>query len=100
MTARQIRTREVPRSDYQSHQNKAAQFLRTMISALEEEDWDAASLNAVHCAIAAADALIIQRAGVRPASEVHSDTVALLTQHVKDDQVKPKSKSLSKILYY
>lgn len=100
MTARQHRIKHIPRADYAGHERKARGFPSTMKSSLEDGYWDAASLNAVHCAISAADALLVKHAGLRSASEVHSEAAALLELHIKDEQIRPKAKSLAKILSY
>ncbi|MBI4056018.1 MAG: HEPN domain-containing protein [Elusimicrobia bacterium] len=64
------------------------------------KDWNAACLNAVHCAISSTDALLVYHASVRSAGESHFDVLALLTQHVKDAQTSQKAQTLRKIMDY
>lgn len=98
MTAKRYRTKDVKREDYNVYEKKAGEFLAAMRSSLEAQHWDAAVLNAVHCAISSADALLVYSAGVRSSGESHHDVVGLLELHVKDDQASQKAKTLAKII--
>ncbi len=46
-------------------------------------NWNMAGLAAVHCIISAADAVLVQFAALRSASDNHEDTAELLKQHVR-----------------
>ncbi|MBI4371211.1 MAG: HEPN domain-containing protein [Elusimicrobia bacterium] len=74
--------------------------MRAAEAASGSGDWDAVGLNAVHSAISAADALLVYHGGVRSAGESHYDAVGLLEQHVHDDGIRSKTRTLSKILAY
>ena len=100
MTPKKSKTRDVPRERHATYRKKAREFLNAMETALNSGDWDAAGLNAVHCAISAADALTVYYGGVRSAGESHHDAVALLERHVKDEQIGPKAKTLAKIVSF
>lgn len=100
MTPKQIRTRTVTRTRHTIYLKKARQFLNAMKSSMTAGDWDAACLNAVHCAISSADALLVHYAGVRSAGESHFDVLSLLKQHVKDPQTNQKAQALGKIIEY
>jgi len=100
MTARKYRTKNVPRTQYTTYEKKARGFRSAMNSSLTEGHRDAAALNAAHCAISAADALLVKHAGLRSSSEVHDDAAGLLKQHIKDDQAQQKARTLSKIISY
>ena len=100
MTPKKFRTRDVPRERQGTYLKKAQEFLRAAESALERRDWDAVGLNSAHSAISAADALLVYFGGVRSTGDSHNDAAGLLHQHVKDEQIASKSKSLLKILGY
>lgn len=57
---------------------KAEQFFETAQEAYGGENWNAVSLNAVHAAISANDAITVYLKRIRSASEKHSDAVDLL----------------------
>lgn len=98
MTPRKHKTRDVSRDHYTTYRKKAREFLNSMEASLRVREWNAAGLNAVHCAISSADALLVYNAGIRSAGDSHHDITFLLVQHVKDKDASSKAKTLSKIL--
>lgn len=100
MTPKKFKTRSVPRERHSTYLKKAREFIRAAEAATRAGDWDAAGLNAVHAAISAADALLVYYGGVRSIGESHQDAAGLLAQHVKDDQLGSKIRTLSKVLSY
>ncbi|OGS10579.1 MAG: hypothetical protein A2234_05985 [Elusimicrobia bacterium RIFOXYA2_FULL_58_8] len=100
MTPKQHKTRDVSRDHYTTYRKKAKEFLNSMEASLRVREWNAAGLNAVHCAISSADALLVYHAGIRSAGDSHHDISFLLVQHVKDADTAPKAKTLSKIIDY
>ena len=79
--AKKTVTRKVTRAEAEVYLEKAEQFFRTTKEAQENEDWDAAGLNAIHCVISSNDALLGFRHGIRSASGSHADAVELLGQY-------------------
>lgn len=57
---------------------KAEQFFETAQETYGGENWNAVSLNAIHSAISANDAITVYLKGIRSASKKHSDAVDLL----------------------
>jgi len=100
MTPKKHKTRDVSRDHYTTYRKKAKKFLNSMEASLRVREWNAAGLNAVHCAISSADALLVYNAGIRYAGDSHHDITFLLVRHVKDKDAAPKAKTLSKILDY
>ena len=86
--AKRIPTRDVNRNSAANYLSKARQFSRAMLESLSKGDWDAAGLNAVHCAISAGDAVLVSTKGVRSSSSKHNDSVALLESLVTAPGVK------------
>ncbi len=72
------RTRPVERSRYRVYWNRATELRQMMRAAAERELWSAVGLNAVHCLIASADAVLVYRQQVRSAAEGHLEVVELL----------------------
>lgn len=97
MTPKKMKTRQVPQSHYRTYLKKAGEFLDAMNAALNSGGWDAAGLNAAHCAISATDALLVQRAGLRSAGESHAEAVELFERYWGSEQ-DGKAGSLRKIL--
>lgn len=76
--AKIVPTRNVRKSAAANYLGKAQQFSRAMLDSLDKGDWDAAGLNAVHCAISANDAVLVFTSGIRSASSKHDGSVILL----------------------
>ena len=100
MTPKKHKTRDVSRDHYTTYRKKAKEFLNSMEASLRVREWNAAGLNAVHCAISSADALLVYNAGIRSAGDSHHDISFLLEQHVKDKDAGTKAKTLAKIIDY
>jgi len=68
MSARKINTKGIQRSEYKTYLKKAGEFYDTMLQAEERKKGNAVGLNAVHCAISSADAMLVFYAGIRSIS--------------------------------
>jgi|SRR3989339_968098 len=98
MTPKKHKTRDVSSDHYTTYRKKAREFLNSMEASIRIGEWNAASLNAVHCAISSADALLVYNAGLHSAGDSHHNISFLLEQHVKDKEAGPKAKTLAKII--
>src|SRR3989338_7452601 len=78
MTAKKLKTVNVEKNDYKIFLKKAKDFYEIMLNARDTENWTAAGLNAVHCAISCCDAMLTFHLGVRSAGEDHMQAVDLL----------------------
>ena len=86
-----MKTRNVDKHKYFNYVKKAEEFFDIMNASFAERKFNATVLNAVHCAISSADALIVFYKGVRHAGERHEDVIALLnTLGLSDIQSKNK----------
>lgn len=75
---KEIQTRKIEKHKHAAYMHKAVSFCRGMENAVAEENWNGASLNAIHCAISSSDAVTACLLGERPASQRHEDAAALL----------------------
>lgn len=73
-----LKTRVVAHNEYTVYWNKAEEFFDTMQHACKNRMWAAVGLNAVHCVISSADALLVKSQGIRSAGEDHMQAVELL----------------------
>jgi len=94
-----MRTRSVDKFLNKNYLKKAEECRQAMDDAYTRENWNAAVVNAVHCAISSADALTLFFKGIRHAGEKHEDVIALL-QTIGLDQgvLKTKTRQLSRLL--
>ncbi len=95
---KRIPTRNVDKSAAINYLGKAEQFSRAMLESLDKGDWDAAGLNAVHCAISASDAVLVFTRGIRSASSKHDDSAMLLESMVKAPGTKNAVSQLKRLV--
>ena len=75
---KEVQTRKIEKHKYLAYLHKAESFCRSMEKAESEEDWNAASLNAIHCAISSSDAVTTYLLGERSAGQRHEDAADIL----------------------
>jgi len=98
MTAKKIKMVEIDRAQYMNYQKKAEEFYKAMLQAEKSEYWNAVGLNAVHCAISAADALLVKFAGVRSISSDHMVVIETIKQNLNIKDMDNKLSSLLRVL--
>jgi len=70
-----------------------------MSAAFERKEWNASAINAIHCAVSAADAVCIYKLGQRHAGQRHGDAISLfLSVNPSDSDLKKNAQRLSKII--
>ena len=98
MAARRNRTRHVERTVAASYLKKATEFFESMGHAMQAGRWNAAGLNAVHCAISACDSVLVYYTDQRSASPDHDTAAYLLSSLTKVPEAKQKAETLRRIL--
>ncbi|PIW80568.1 MAG: hypothetical protein COZ98_01655 [Candidatus Omnitrophica bacterium CG_4_8_14_3_um_filter_43_15] len=98
MTAKKIKTVEADRAQYINYQKKAEEFYMAMLQAEKSGHWNAVGLNAVHCAISMADALLVKFAGIRSISNDHMVVVEVIKQNLDVRDMQNKLNSLLHVL--
>jgi hypothetical protein len=83
--ARRTGRKTVERSRYRQYEQVADHFFEAARDAMDLEYWTAAGVLIVHAAIAYADALCIQQAGVRSAADDHEEAAVLLEGSLPHD---------------
>ena len=68
MTPKRVPRRAIEKGKYKLYLSKAQDFYRAMERSLNDGNWTAAGLEAVHCAISATDALLAYAGGARSLS--------------------------------
>jgi len=98
MAAEKYKIRTVEKNEYRVYLKKAAEFFDVMGEAHRLAKWNAVGLNAVHCAISSADAMLVFYAGIRSAGESHLSVVEIFSKTIEADDVKARSDALRKII--
>jgi hypothetical protein len=94
MIAKSARVKRLPPSEAKKYMAKAQQYGRVMQHALAEGEWDAAGLNAIHCAVSAGDAVCISRAGTHSASTSHEEAAKLLNDCIRGSATEAAARHL------
>lgn len=99
MAAKRSMTRRVERARAGGFLKKATEFFESMLQALQAQRWNAAGLNAVHCAISSCDAVLVYYTEQRSASPDHEEAADLLGVLPKVPDVKQKAQTLRRIVH-
>lgn len=94
---KEIQTRKLGRHEYATYLHKAVSFFQLMNAAEGEENWNGASLAAVHCAISSCDALTTYFLGERSIGQRHEDAASLLKK-ISNPEVQDKARQFLGIL--
>jgi uncharacterized protein (UPF0332 family) len=72
-----FKTRDVAKSLYTNFLKKAEECFHAAKNSFVSQEWNAATINAIHSCIAACDAICVYFLGKRHAGESHEDAVSL-----------------------
>ncbi|MCX5666703.1 MAG: hypothetical protein NTY34_00085 [Candidatus Omnitrophica bacterium] len=98
MTAKKHKIVEVDKSAFANYLKKAEEFYMAMLYAEKSEYWNAAGLNAVHCAISISDALLVKFGGIRSIDSDHKAVVDIMKQNLNLKEIDNKLSGLMRIL--
>ena len=94
-----FKTRDVQKSLYANYLKRAEECYHAAKNSFETQEWNAATISAIHTCIAASDAMCIYFLGKRNASENHNEAVVLFkTIKSNDEEINTNANRLSRIL--
>lgn len=97
MAPKEIKTKSEDRSAAKDYLKKAMDNYQQMLSAIQSNNFNAASTLALQCAISSADAICVFEKGLRSISQDHFDACDLVNS-LPIEEAKEKSKLLRKII--
>ena len=98
MAAKKRKIEKIERGKYLAYLKKAQDFFDAMHQAYVSNNWNAAGLAAVHCAISSNDALLVYFRGARSTSDHHLDAVEFLSECREINGVESLVSHLRKII--
>jgi len=98
MTTDRRPSKRVRKDEYLNYWEKARELEYVMQTALLKSNWNAAALNALHAAILANDALLINFHGVKSSGQKHDDAIKLLTSLMKSPDARKNARHLRKLI--
>ena len=94
-----FKTRDVEKSLYANYLKRAEECFHAAKTSFEAQEWNSATISAIHAVIAASDAMCIYFLGKRNASESHNEAVALFkTIELDDKEINTNANRIAKIL--
>ena len=94
-----FKTRDVEKSLYTNYLKRAEECYHAAKNSFETQEWNAATISAIHACIAASDAMCIYFLGKRNVSENHNEAVAIFKAIKADDEAtNTNANRLSRIL--
>lgn len=94
-----FRTRDIARSFYANYLKRAEECFHAAEHSFAIQEWNAATINAIHSCIAACDAICVYFLGKRHAGESHEDAVNLFkTIKVSDEEINTNANRIIRIL--
>jgi len=94
-----FKTRDVQKSLYTNYLKRAEECYPAARNSFATQEWNAATISAIHAAIAASDAMCIYFLGKRNASESHNEAAALFkTIKAEDEEINTNATRIARIL--
>ena len=94
-----FKTRDVQKSLYTNYLKRAEECYHATKNSFESQEWNSATISAIHACIAASDAMCIYFLGKRNVSESHNEAAALFkTIKADDEEINTNANRISRIL--
>ena len=94
-----FKTRDVQKSLYTNYLKRAEECYHAAKNSFAAQEWNAATISAIHACIAASDAMSIYFLGKRNANESHNEAAALFkTIKADDEEINTNANRISRIL--
>ena len=97
MTPR-FKTRDVSKSSYTNYRKRAEECLHASQHSLQEQEWNASAINAIHCCIAACDAMCVYFLGKRHNGDNHNNAAGLFKTIKGTDEYSTNANRILRIL--
>ena len=94
-----FKTRDVEKSFYANYLKRAEECYHAAKNSFEAQEWNSATISAIHACIAASDGMCIYFLGKRNVSESHNEAVTLFkTIKADDEEINTNANRISRIL--
>lgn len=93
-----FRTKDVAKSFYTNYLKRAEECLHAAKNSFDNQEWNAATINAIRSCIASCDAMCVYFLGKRHAGENHNDAVALFKSIKSSKEMNTNANRIARIL--
>ena len=91
-------TKDVSKASYVNYLKKGAECFHVAQTSLKSQEWNAAAINAIHCCIAACDAMCVYFLGKRHSGENHNEAAVLFRSIKNSDEFDTNTNRILRIL--
>ncbi len=92
------KNRDVAKSYYSNYLKKAKECLHAAKNSFSSQEWNSATISAIHACISGCDAMCTYFLGKRNAGESHNDAVTLFKTIRSDEAINTNANRISRIL--
>jgi uncharacterized protein (UPF0332 family) len=97
--ASRFKTRDIEKSLYVNYLKRAEECFHAAKTSFAVQEWNSATISAIHAVISASDAMCVYFLGKRNASESHNEAAALFKSIKADDEaINTNANRIAKIL--
>ncbi len=94
-----FKTRDVEKSLYTNYLKRAEECFHAAKNSFVAQEWNSATISAIHAVIAASDAICVYFLGKRNASENHNEAAALFkTIKADDEEINTNANRIARVL--
>ena len=93
-----LKTRDVSKSSYTNYIKRAEECLHAARNSFVNQEWNAATINAIHSCIAACDAMCVYFLGKRHSGENHNEAVSLFKTIKSSEDIDTNANRIIRIL--
>ena len=97
MTAK-IRTSDIDKAFYTNYLKRAEECFNAAQNSSKNQEWNAATISAIHSCISACDAMCVYFLGKRPSGQSHNDAVTLFSTIDNTEEISTNANRISRIL--
>ena len=93
-----FKTKDVSKSFYANYLKRAKECFRASKNSLKSQEWNSSAINAIHCCIAACDAMCVYFLGKRHSGESHNNATTLFKTIKNTEEFKTNTNRIVRIL--
>lgn len=93
-----FKTRDVNKAAYLNYLKRAEECFNAAQHSLQEQEWNASAINAIHCCIAACDAMCVYFLGKRHSGDRHNDAAVLFKTIKSTDEYNTNANRILRVL--
>lgn len=95
-----IRTSDTDKAFYTNYLKRAEECFNAAQTSSKSQEWNAATISAIHSCISACDAMCVYFLGKRPSGQSHNDAVTLFSTIDDTEEISTNANRISRVLAF